>query len=94
MKRTFTREEIEQIYDDYNFVHKEIIGQDRWTTIFDCVFLFEGKHYMIGLTKRSTEHQDMSTNDTINSIMGYKKETIDLDEVELKEVMVKKWVSV
>jgi len=64
----------------------EIIDHSRWSVIHNIVFEHEGKFYQTGYSVGATESQ-------YESPWEYDDE-VECTEVELKEVMVKQWVTV
>ena len=62
----------------------EITDTSRWSVYHRIVFGYEGKFYETHYSEGATEMQDESP-------WEYEDE-VECDEVELKEVKVKKWV--
>ncbi len=62
----------------------EITDTGRWSVYHEIVFAHDGKFYKTCYSVGATEHQD-------ERIWEY-EENIECWEVELKEVLVKKWV--
>lgn len=75
---------VEELIDEA--VDKQIIDQSRWSTFYEYVVPYQGKHYNVGRTNGSTEYQEVDPYD------DYEK--VELIEVELKEVTTKKWMPV
>lgn len=69
-----------------NYVYKHIIDCTRWSIITEIVFEDKGKFYKTTYSEGSTECQDERPWQDID--------TVDCVEVELKEIIVKKWVPV
>lgn len=69
-----------------NAIVDNIIGTTRWSIVHEIVFADKGKFYMTTYSEGATECQDESP-------WEYDDE-IECAEVELKEVKVKKWMSV
>lgn len=84
MTKTFTKEEIINILEEEYPIHSEIVYQRRWETIYREVYKIDDKHYVINVSRGSTEMQETD----------YEYQKLEFKEVELKEVMVKKWVPV
>lgn len=70
----------------YENVYERIIDTNRWSVIKEIVFEYEDKFYMTEYSEGATECQDESP-------WEYEDE-IECVEVELKEVVVKKWMPV
>lgn len=70
----------------YSAIYDEITDNSRWSIYHTCVFENNGKFYTTGYSVGATECQDESPWD-------YEDE-VECTEVELKEVVVKKWVPV
>jgi len=72
----------------YDNVSSTIIGQRRWVTVHEIVFLWkDGKHYKTVVDLPSTEMQeDMKP-------WEYEDE-VECTEVELQNVTIQKWVPV
>lgn len=64
----------------------EITDQSRWSVYHRIIFPYQGKFYEAYYSEGATEMQD-------ESAWEY-DETVECSEVELKEVLVKKWVRV
>lgn len=75
---------VEELIDEA--VDEQIIDQSRWSTFYEYVVPYQGKHYNVVRTRGSTEHQEVDPYD------DYEK--VPLIEVELKEVITKKWMPV
>ena len=70
----------------YSAISDEMLDNDRWSIIHSCVFEYNGKFYETSYSVESTECQDESPWDY--------EDNIECTEVELKEVIVKKWTPV
>ena len=70
----------------YSAIYDEITDNSRWSIYHTCVFENNGKFYTTGYSVGATECQDESPWD-------YEDE-VECTEVELKEVVLKKWVTV
>ncbi len=90
MKRIFTKEllidELELPYNRGIVESDEPIDTSRWSISHELVFKYEGKFYMTYYSVGATECQDESPWEF--------EESVDCFEVELKEVVVKKWVTI
>lgn len=77
-------------HEDFEMVKgtREITDQSRWSTTKRAVFLQRstGKNFRLYWTEGSTEQQD-------GTEMFYDN-TVELEEVEEREVTIKKWVPV
>lgn len=77
-------------HEDFEIVKgtQKIIDQGRWDTTNMAIFLQKstGKHYRLFWTVGSTECQEGTE--------LFAGDVAELEEVEEREVMVKKWVSV
>ena len=71
----------------YDCIHEEIVDTTRWSIIMEMIFEHEGKYYRVQYSKGATESQ-------YEAPFEYADNEIECDEVELKEVVVKKWVKV
>lgn len=89
----FKKEELQKMaYEEserLEIVEKKISGLSRWSIYYEVVFRDNetGKHYSSYYSVGATECQDESPYE-------YDDDEIDCQEVELKEVLVKKWVAV
>lgn len=70
----------------YAALHDEITGTSRWSIQHRIVFTYQGKFYEAEYSVGATENQ-------CESPWEYEDE-VECNEVELKEVKVKKWVRV
>ncbi len=90
MKRIFTKEllidELDLPYNRDIVKSDEPIDTSRWSISHELVFKYEGKFYMTYYSVGATECQDESPWEF--------EESVDCFEVELKEVVVKKWVTI
>ena len=68
----------------YSAILDEIIEVSRWNVSHRIVFSYQGKFYQTYYSKGATEMQSESP-------WEYDDE-VECDEVELKEVTVKKWI--
>lgn len=70
------------------FGTQKTTGHSRWAVNYTGIFrhIPTNKHYRFNWRKGATEYQDEKP-------FEYDKE-VEVEEVELKEVMVKKWVKV
>lgn len=67
-----------------NAIKDTIVDTSRWSEIHEIVFAHDGKFYETSYSQGLTEMQDESPWEYENEVECY--------EVELKEVMVKKWI--
>lgn len=76
-----------QDHDDYDFIEERILGKGRWTTEYEGIFLNNktGKYYRVFYSRGSTESQDTEL---------FYDGTVNFEEVERKQVLVERWVSV
>lgn len=86
--KMFSREYLKQNLDlPYGAIEDKVIDTSRWSTYHEIVFEDkDGKTYQTGYSCGATECQDESP-------WEYEDE-VECTEVELKEVMVKKWMPV
>ncbi|NFH01357.1 hypothetical protein FC831_13900 [Clostridium botulinum] len=85
-KREYLIEELGLPWDT-DVIHKEIIDTTRWSVIKEIVFQDkDGRYYQTTYSEGATECQDESP-------WEYEDE-VECVEVELKEVLVKKWVAI
>lgn len=70
----------------YSAIYDEVTDNSRWSIYHTCVFENNGKFYMAEYSVGATECQDERP-------WEYKDE-VECTEVELKEVIVKKWIPV
>ena len=82
-KTEFLKEELDL---PYSAVEDKVVDNSRWSIYHKIVFEYNGKHYSTYYSAGATEMQDESP-------WEYEEE-VECIEVELKEVMVKKWVEV
>ena len=82
-KAEFLRNELD-LPDDA--VNDRIIDNGRWNITHEIVFEYESKYYKTSYTVGSTEMQD--------ELPWQYEDEVECKEVELKEVIVKKWVEV
>lgn len=80
--RSYLMDELELPY--CNTVKNTIVDTSRWSIIHEIIFEDKGKFYKTTYSEGATECQDESP-------WEYENE-IDCTEVELKKVMVTKWV--
>jgi hypothetical protein len=87
VKKTFSRDYLmDELGLPYSAVFKEIVDTNRWSIHHRIIFSDKGKFYEAYYSEGATECQDESP-------WEYDK-TVECTEVELKEVVVKKWVPV
>lgn len=88
MKVKFSRDYLKNELDlPYaNTIVDRIIDTTRWSIIHEIVFADKGKFYMTTYSEGATERQDERP-------WEYEDE-IECEEVELREVKIKKWVPV
>ncbi len=90
-KLTVPKDIAEQIvyedHDDWEKIEETIVDQTRWNTHYEGIFRYipTNRFYKIGYSKGSTECQDTDL---------FYKDEVEFYEVELKEVVVKKWMVV
>lgn len=88
MKKVFSKDylknELDLPYE--NAIVDNIIDTSRWSIIHEIVFEDKGKFYKTYYSEGATEMQDERP-------WEY-EDNIECTEVELKEVMIKKWVPV
>ena len=85
-KKEYLIEELGLPYD-CDLISEETIDNTRWSIIKEIVFQDkDGKYYQTTYSEGATECQDESP-------WEYEKE-VECVEVELKEVLVKKWIPV
>ncbi len=82
-KREFLVDELDL---PWSAKENKVIDTSRWSTFHEIIFEHEGKYYQTSYSVGSTEYQDERP-------WEYEDE-VDCTEVELKEVVVKQWVSV
>lgn len=70
----------------YSAIKDDIVDTSRWSIHHGIIFAHDGKFYRTYYSVGATENQDESP-------WEYETE-VECDEVELKEVKVKKWVNV
>ncbi|MCC0645357.1 hypothetical protein KGF41_13910 [Clostridioides sp. ZZV14-6150] len=80
-KKEFLKEQIE------HSVCNSVIDTSRWSISHEMIFEYKGKFYRTYYSEGATEMQDESP-------FEYEDDIIECEEVELKEILVKKWVSV
>ena len=73
--------------EDYDEFSRKIIDQRRWSTVILGVYKNNktGKFYEVQFEKGSTEYQDQDP---------FYSAEVEFHEVELKEVVIKKWVRI
>lgn len=91
MKKTFNSEfligELGLPYDNDDIIMEDnIIDTSRWSIIHEIVFKYENKFYKAFYSEGATEMQYESP--------WEHEESVECTEVELKEVLVEKWVGV
>ena len=86
--KEYLKEELELPWNDDLVQEDKITDTSRWSVIHDLIFKdpADGKFYATYYSIGATENQDESP-------WEYGS-TIECNEVELKEVIVKQWVSV
>ncbi len=82
-KREFLVDELDL---PWSAKENKVTDTSRWSTFHEIIFEHEGKYYQTSYSVGSTECQDERP-------WEYEDE-VDCTEVELKEVVVKQWVSV
>jgi hypothetical protein len=86
-KKVFTKDYLKNELElPYSAIYDEICDNGRWSIYHICVFENDGKFYQAGYSVGATECQDESP-------WEY-EDNIECTEVELKSVMVEKWVPV
>lgn len=77
---------VEYIYDNFVYVSREILDQDRWNTYIRFIYKLEYNgevlHYALKIWCASTEYQHVPFYDTLPK------------EVQFKEVTDYKWVDI
>ena len=87
MKKMFSKDYLRNELDlPYSALEDNITSTSRWSVHHEIVFEDQGKFYKAHYSEGSTEMQDESP-------WEY-EDNIECTEVELKEVKVKKWVTV
>ena len=91
MKKVFDRkflvDELGLPYDnDEIIMEDEVVDTLRWSIVHSLIFKHDGKYYKTYYSVGATEMQ-------YESPWEY-EESVECTEVELKEVLVKKWVEV
>lgn len=87
MKKTFSKDYlVNEKGLPWSAIHDRIVDTSRWSTHHEIVFEDNGKFYMTGYSEGATELQD-------GRPWEYEDE-VECDEVELREVKVKKWCKV
>lgn len=94
MKRTFTRNELEELgvpFANTHVVHDEQCGENRWSTVHKCVFQAEpnGPLWEVTYYLPATELQECDLWSYRNH--GAKPETVEATQVEAYEVAVIKY---
>lgn len=85
MKKTFSKDYLKNELElPYSAIFDEIVDTSRWSVHHRCIFEDGGKFYQAYYSEGATEMQDESPWEYDNEIQ--------CDEVELKEIKVKKWV--
>lgn len=73
-------------------IHSEIVGQGRWETRYNVVSKSDVHGpVMYQLTRGSTEYQDMDPESMYNLD---KDGMVEVTQVELRDVVVKKWMPI
>ena len=86
-KKVFTKDYLKNELElPYSAIYDEICDNSRWSIYHVCVFENDGKFYRAGYSVGATECQDESP-------WEY-EDNIECTEVELKSVMVEKWIPV
>ena len=86
-KKIFSRDYLMNELDlPYSAISSEIIDTGRWSIIYKIIFEDNGKFYSTTYSVGATEYQDERP-------WEYEPE-VKCTEVELKEIVVKKWVPV
>jgi hypothetical protein len=86
-KKVFTKDYLKNELElPYSAIYDEICDNSRWSIYHICVFENDGKFYQAGYSVGATECQDESP-------WEY-EDNVECTEVELKNVMVEKWVPV
>jgi hypothetical protein len=73
-----------ELYLPYSSIFDEILSTSRWSINHRCIFEDNGKFYQAYYSEGATEMQDERP-------WEY-DDTVECQEVELKEVVVTKWV--
>lgn len=68
-----------------NAIKNTIVDTTRWSEIHDIVFTHDGKFYETSYSQGLTELQDEAP-------FEHSSDEIECYEVELKEIIVKKWI--
>lgn len=87
VKRTFTREFMDDNDYPWEFMDKELIDQRRWVNIWEGVFEFEGKHYRVNWQEGATEVQE-------DTDQWFDEAEIEAYEVVKRQVMSYEWAEV
>ena len=88
MIKKFSREELDELDVPWTNVSDKFVENTRWSILKECVFKdTDGKHYSVTYRIGATECQD-------DTDLWDGETTISAVEVELKEIMVKRWVMV
>lgn len=86
MKRTFTKEFLKNELDlPYSAIKDTIVDTSRWSIQHEIIFEYEGKFYRTYYSVGATEMQDERP-------WEY-DDTVECTEVEIKQVLVSKWVT-
>lgn len=88
-KRIFKKEDLQAIVsgdlEGAKVLEDNITDHRRWSVDHECVFAYEGKHYICHYSVGATESQDETP-------FQYDDDLITLDEVEQQEVTTTEWV--
>jgi hypothetical protein len=86
-KTTFKKELLVDELDlPWEAKEKRVIDTTRWSIIYEIVFEYDGKNYMTTCSVGATEQQYEEPWEF--------EDDVECTEVELREVVVKKWVDV
>ena len=87
MKKMFSKDYLMKELDlPYSAILDNIVDTSRWSIHHEIVFEDKGKFYSTHYSEGATEYQDESPWEC--------EKDIECTEVELKEVVIKKWLPV
>lgn len=70
----------------YSAIEDKIIDTSRWSEVHEIIFEYNGKYYSTDYSCGATENQDEAPWEF--------DDNVECVEIELKEVLVEKWVPV
>lgn len=90
LTRTFTVAELEAIgvpFDlpDDQVVSRELVGTERWSSVYELLFRFDGRVWSVKYERPATEHQEVPL---------FRHEPVTATAMEERQATVTRWMPI